>query len=80
MLELQEIWLCLQKYCYGSLYTQREPESRVCFRHNGVWGFVPWQGGIAVEHAVINSIQRWERRRRRRRTVLEKIRVFFFKV
>lgn len=45
---------------------QREPESKVCSRRNGVWGFLPWQGVVTVECTVINFTQPWERRRRKK--------------
>lgn len=46
-----------------SLCRQREPETKVYFEQNGVWGFLPQQGGTAVKCTVINLIQRWERRK-----------------
>lgn len=63
ILELQEIYLCLLKDFYRSLYRQREPERKVCFKQNGIWGFLPQQGCKTVECTVINLIQRWERRK-----------------
>lgn len=58
ILELQEIYLCLLKDFYRSLYRQREPERKVYFKQNGVWGFLPQQGCKTVECTVINLIQR----------------------
>lgn len=63
ILELQEIYLCLLKDFYRSLYRQRESERKVYFKQNGVWGFLPQQGCKTVECTVINLIQRWERRK-----------------
>lgn len=58
ILELQEIYLCLLKDFYRSPYRQREPETKVCFKQNGVRGLLPQQGGTTLECTVMNLIQR----------------------